>query len=80
MKKIVLAGVLLAILFIGMSARLVYLQQFYNISMRQADIETRLLTECKFTLNTGHCMLLLEKQNNIVKEWADFNNFWHRGK
>lgn len=76
MKRILIGCAL--IVFLGMAVRLVYLQQFYNIAMQEANIESRLGTECKFTRKTPHCYVLLDQLQNIVKEWAAFNIRWHR--
>ncbi len=76
MKWIVMGG-MLAIFLCGV-VRMVYLQQFYNISMEQSNIESKLLTECKFTSNTPHCYVLLDKQEQILKRWISFDRMWHR--
>lgn len=75
-RYLISIGVL--VIFLVIAVRLVYLEQFYSISMKQAKIETRLATECKFTTNTPHCYVLTDQLENTVKKWAAFNSRWHR--
>lgn len=79
MKKLKILCAVLLLIIAGCVVRLCYLQGFYNISMEQANIEARLSTECKFTMNTYHCYELSNKLDNSVSKWKEFNKFWHRG-
>lgn len=79
MKKLKILCAALLLIIAGCAVRICYLQGFYNISTEQANIEARLLTECKFTTNTYHCYELTNHLQKTVNKWTGFNKFWHRG-
>ncbi|HCJ2336394.1 TPA: hypothetical protein NQS24_002241 [Klebsiella pneumoniae] len=78
MKKLKIVCALLLIVVAAGAVRLCYLQGFYNISMEQANIQAKIATECKFTMNTYHCYELSNQFADSVGKWATFNKFWHR--